>query len=121
MNDDEGRDGDEIGSPIDVREIDADFDEMDVEPVRAAGVYDAEFGSVALSVARNNNDNDYASSEFSEDTTPSEKDRMDSLDDENYREEFQLISERVREGGLQVSDETIQIGKMLLPEGEQVS
>ena len=40
----------------------------------------------------------------------------------NYQteEDLEMVTERVREGGLPVSDETINIAKTLLPDGDQI-
>ena len=96
---------------------------------------DDEFSSVALSEARNNNHqydeyegegsggdnyNRHKQPQISEET-PSESAPLDSQYSEQSRDEdLQLISEQVREGGLPVSEETIKMAKILLPDGDQV-
>ena len=89
--------------------------------MKPANNYDEEFSSVALSEARNNQYGDEDEGPQISEETPSESAPLDSqLTDQSRDEDLQLISEQVREGGLPVSEETIMMAKILLPDGEQV-
>ena len=70
--------------------------------------------NLSINVAKNSDryqDNDNAKVKISEDGI---------LESGETEEDLEIVTERVREGGLPVSDETINIAKTLLPDGDQI-
>lgn len=68
-----------------------------------------DYSSVGLSVAKNDQ----------EDFDDAESAPLDSQASDTSRDvDLQLINEKVREGGLALSEETIQTAKILLPDGD---